>query len=202
MGLELEKSGVSEIECPHVVGSPMYFRQIFANILSNAVKYNKIHGKITLRVDMVSRTEDDVVYRFSVSDTGIGMSEEFQKHIFETFTQEDTGARTVYRGTGLGMAISKKLVDTLGGTIKIKSKKDVGSTFILVLPFAIDRGFENVSVQSEAEMPNVEGMHVLLVEDNELNLEIARYLLEESGVQVTAAKNGQEALDIFEQSGE
>ena len=234
MGLELEKIGVSEIECPHVVGSPMHFRQIFANILSNAVKYNKIHGKITLRVDMVSRTEDDVVYRFSVSDTGIGMSEEFQNavkrkfgnkigfvarkiyvkplfclfknrqglHIFETFTQEDTGARTVYRGTGLGMAISKKLVDTLGGTIKIKSKKDVGSTFILVLPFAIDRGFENVSVQSEAEMSNVEGMHVLLVEDNELNLEIARYLLEESGVQVTAAKNGQEALDIFEQSGE
>ena len=202
MGLELEKSGVSEIECPHVVGSPMYFRQIFANILSNAVKYNKIHGKITLRVDMVSRTEDDVVYRFSVSDTGIGMSEEFQKHIFETFTQEDTGARTVYRGTGLGMAISKKLVDTLGGTIKIKSKKNVGSTFILVLPFAIDKDYENASVQSEPETPNVEGMHVLLVEDNELNLEIARYLLEEAGVQVIAAKNGQEALDIFEQSGE
>ena len=202
MGLELEKSGVSEIECPHVVGSPMYFRQIFANILSNAVKYNKIHGKITLRVDMVSRTEDDVVYRFSVSDTGIGMSEEFQKHIFETFTQEDTGARTVYRGTGLGMAIAKKLVDALGGTIKIKSKKNVGSTFILVLPFAIDKDYENASVQSEPETPNVEGMHVLLVEDNELNLEIARYLLEEAGVQVIAAKNGQEALDIFEQSEE
>lgn len=202
MGLELEKSGVSEIESPHVVGSPMHFRQIFANILSNAVKYNKIHGKIILRVDMVSRTEDDVVYRFSVSDTGIGMSEEFQKHIFETFTQEDTGARTVYRGTGLGMAISKKLVDTLGGTIKIKSKKDVGSTFILVLPFAIDKDFENVSVQSESEMSNVEGMHVLLVEDNELNMEIAKYLLEEAGVQVIAAKNGQEALNIFEQSGE
>ena len=202
MGLELEKSGVSEIECPHVVGSPMYFRQIFANILSNAVKYNKIHGKITLRVDMVSRTEDDVVYRFSVSDTGIGMSEEFQKHIFETFTQEDTGARTVYRGTGLGMAIAKKLVDALGGTIKIKSKKNVGSTFILVLPFAIDKDYENASVQSEPETPNVEGMHVLLVEDNELNMEIARYLLEEAGVQVIAAKNGQEALDIFEQSGE
>ena len=202
MGLELEKIGVSEIECPHVVGSPMYFRQIFANILSNAVKYNKIHGKITLRVDMVSRTEDDVVYRFSVSDTGIGMSEEFQKHIFETFTQEDTGARTVYRGTGLGMAIAKKLVDALGGTIKIKSKKNVGSTFILVFPFAIDKDYENASVQSEPETPNVEGMHVLLVEDNELNMEIARYLLEEAGIQVTAAKNGQEALDIFEQSGE
>ena len=202
MRLELEKIGVSEIECPHVVGSPMHFRQIFANILSNAVKYNKIYGKITFRVDMVSRTEDDVVYRFSVSDTGIGMSEEFQKHIFEVFTQEDTGARTVYRGTGLGMAISKKLVDALGGTIKIKSKKNVGSTFILVFPFAIDKDYENASVQSEPETPNVEGMHVLLVEDNELNMEIARYLLEEAGIQVTAAKNGQEALDIFEQSGE
>ena len=99
------------------------------------------------------------------------------------------------------MAISKKLVDTLGGTIKIKSKKDVGSTFILVLPFAIDKDFENVSVQSESEMSNVEGMHVLLVEDNELNMEIAKYLLEEAGVQVIAAKNGQEALNIFEQSG-
>ena len=191
-----------EIVHTQLIGSPVHFQQILMNIGSNAVKYNKIHGKITLRVDMVSRTEDDVVYRFSVSDTGIGMSEEFQKHIFETFTQEDTGARTVYRGTGLGMAIAKKLVDALGGTIKIKSKKNVGSTFILVLPFAIDRDYENASVQSEPETPNVEGMHVLLVEDNELNLEIARYLLEEAGVQVIAAKNGQEALDIFEQSEE
>lgn len=96
------------------------------------------------------------------------------------------------------MAIAKKLVDALGGTIKIKSKKNVGSTFILVLPFAIDKDYENASVQSEPETPNVEGMHVLLVEDNELNLEIARYLLEEAGVQVIAAKNGQEALNIFE----
>ena len=100
------------------------------------------------------------------------------------------------------MAIAKKLVDALGGTIKIKSKKNVGSTFILVLPFAIDKDYENASVQSEPETPNVEGMHVLLVEDNELNMEIARYLLEEAGVQVIAAKNGQEALDIFEQSEE
>ena len=148
-----------------------YISADIANILSNAVKYNKIHDKITLRVDMVSRTEDDVVYRFSVRWT-IGMSEEFQKHIFETFTQEDTGARTVYRGTGLGMAIAKKLVDALGGTIKIKSKKNVGSTFILVFPFAIDKDYENASVQSEPETPNVEGMHVLFVEDNELNLKL------------------------------
>ena len=90
----------------------------------------------------------------------------------------------------------------MGGTIKIKSKKNVGSTFILVFPFAIDKDYENASVQSEPETPNVEGMHVLLVEDNELNMEIARYLLEEAGIQVTAAKNGQEALDIFEQSEE
>ena len=90
----------------------------------------------------------------------------------------------------------------MGGTITIKSKKNVGSTFILDLPFAIDKDYENTSVQSEPEMPNVEGMHVLLVEDNELNLEIARYLLEEAGVQVTAAQNGQEAMDIFERSGE
>ena len=202
MGLELEQIGVSEIECPYVVGSPMHFRQIFANILSNAVKYNKMHGKICLQVEMLSRTEDDVVYRFTVSDTGIGMSEEFQKHIFETFAQEEIGARTVYRGTGLGMAIAKKLVDILGGTIHIQSKKNVGSTFTLVLPFAIDKSFEQESVQSEQAAPNVAGMHVLLVEDNELNLEIAQYLLEEAGVQVTVARNGQEALDIFSTSGE
>lgn len=202
MGLELEQTGVADISCPYVVGSPMHFRQIFANILSNAVKYNRMHGKIKFQAEMVSRTADDVVYRFTISDTGIGMSEEFQKHIFETFAQEDIGARTVYRGTGLGMAIVKKLVDGLGGTIHLHSEKNVGSTFVLVLPFAIDKTIENENVQTEQESPNVAGMHVLLVEDNELNLEIAQYLLEEAGVQVIVARNGQEALDIFSASRE
>ena len=202
MGLELEQSGVTDIACPYVVGSPMYFRQIFANILSNAVKYNKIHGKIQLQAEMVSRTADDVVYRFTISDTGIGMSEEFQKHIFETFAQEDIGARTVYRGTGLGMAIVKKLVDGLGGTIRVQSEKNVGSTFVLVLPFEIDKSVVKEEVQTEQEVPDVAGMRVLLVEDNELNLEIARYLLEEADVEVTVARNGQEAVDIFKDSKE
>ena len=205
MGLELEQIGVSDIECPYVIGSPMHFRQIFANILSNAVKYNKIHGKIQFKVEKVLRTEEDVIYRFTVSDTGIGMSDEFQKHIFETFAQEDTGARTVYKGTGLGMSIAKKLVDTLGGTIQIQSEKNVGSTFTIVLPFTIDKkqiAEEPQTEQEKQRVSDVAGMRVLLVEDNELNLEIAQYLLEEVDIQVTVARNGQEALEIFEQSKE
>ena len=186
-----------------LIGSPGHVKRVMMNILSNAVKYNRANGQIYISCrEIPSEQSEWTTIEFVCRDTGIGMTESFQKHIFETFTQEDTGARTVYRGTGLGMAIAKKLVDALGGTIKIKSKKNVGSTFILVFPFAIDKDYENASVQSEPETPNVEGMHVLLVEDNELNMEIARYLLEEAGIQVTAAKNGQEALDIFEQSGE
>ena len=197
MGLELEKIGVSEIECPHVVGSPMYFRQIFANILSNAVKYNKIHGKITLRVDMVSRTEDDVVYRFSVSDTGIGMSEEFLDHIFEPFVQEKTDARSVYQGTGLGMAIVKSLVDKMNGTISVTSKEGEGSTFVIRIPFEIASKVEETKVDKEKSSNDISGIKILLAEDNELNAEIAQTLLGDEGAEVTVVGDGEQAVREF-----
>ena len=197
MGLELEKSGVSEIECPHVVGSPMYFRQIFANILSNAVKYNKIHGKITLRVDMVSRTEDDVVYRFSVSDTGIGMSEEFLEHIFEPFVQEKTDARSVYQGTGLGMAIVKSLVDKMNGTISVTSKEGEGSTFVIRIPFEIASKVEEITDDKEKSSNDISGIKILLAEDNELNAEIAQTLLVDEGANVTVVSDGEQAVREF-----
>ena len=197
MGLELEKIGVSEIECPHVVGSPMYFRQIFANILSNAVKYNKIHGKITLRVDMVSRTEDDVVYRFSVSDTGIGMSEEFLEHIFEPFVQEKTDARSVYQGTGLGMAIVKSLVDKMNGTISVTSKEGEGSTFVIRIPFEIASKVEEITDDKEKSSNDISGIKILLAEDNELNAEIAQTLLVDEGANVTVVSDGEQAVREF-----
>ena len=190
-----------EITHRDFIGSPGYVKRVMMNILSNAVKYNRENGQIYIScMEIPSEQPEMTTMEFVCRDTGIGMTESFQKHIFEAFTQEDTGARTVYRGTGLGMAIAKKLVDALGGTIKIKSKKNVGSTFILVLPFAIDKDYENANVQSEPETPNVEGMHVLLVEDNELNMEIAEFVLQNEGAEVTKAWNGQETVELFRNS--
>lgn len=127
------------------------------------------------------------------------MKEEFQKHIFEAFTQETQGARTSYAGTGLGMAITKKLVDQMGGTIHLSSQIGEGSCFFVRLPFEINRQENKESVE-EGQSFDVAGMHVLLAEDNELNREIAQYVLEEGKVEVTCAANGAEALEIFEKS--
>lgn len=188
-----------EIGYARLRGCPLQLRQILINIIGNAIKYNKECGSVQILTKETQGCENTVWLEFEIKDTGIGMKEEFQKHIFEAFTQETQGARTSYAGTGLGMAITKKLVDQMGGTIHLSSQIGEGSCFFVRLPFEINRQENKESVE-EGQSFDVAGMHVLLAEDNELNREIAQYVLEEGKVEVTCAANGAEALEIFEKS--
>lgn len=138
LDITLKKIKPGSLKYPYLIGSPLHIRQIFMNLLSNAIKYNKPGGSISVHAKIIRQVHQNVIYKFIISDTGIGISPEFQKHIFEPFAQEDTGARTIYKGTGLGMAIVHRLVQEMGGTIQLKSEKNVGSTFTLILPFTID----------------------------------------------------------------
>lgn len=138
LDITLKKIKPGSLKYPYLIGSPLHIRQIFMNLLSNAIKYNKPGGSISIHAKIIRQVHQNVIYKFIISDTGIGISPEFQKHIFEPFAQEDTGARTIYKGTGLGMAIVHRLVQEMGGTIQLKSEKNVGSTFTLILPFTID----------------------------------------------------------------
>lgn len=197
-----EKGGLTytfipgEFQHPNVIGSPKHVLQIFEHILDNAIKYNKPNGAITLNGREVSSSDQMGMYEFVVEDTGIGMEPEFAKNIFEPFEQEHNEARTEYRGTGLGMSIVKRLVDQMNGSILVESEPGTGTKVTFTIPFkvcedSIDPGPENVDLT---------GLHVLLVEDNELNMEIAKFLLEDEGMVVACASNGQEAVDAFRQS--
>lgn len=137
---------------------------------------------------------------FSCRDTGIGMTEEFQKYIFEPFTQEHTGSRTKFVGTGLGMSIAKKLIEKMGGTITFESEEGVGTTFVIRVPFKINLDADKHEGQTDSLEKSIKGLHVLLAEDNELNMEIAEFVLQNEGADVTKAWNGQEAVELFEQS--
>ena len=182
---------------PHLIGSPVHIRQIIQNIMTNAIKYTPAGGSIFLGCKELSSDSDMAVYEFTCSDNGIGMSEEFQAHAFEPFVQEHDSARTTYSGTGLGLSIVKDLVDRIGGTIQMTSKKDVGTTFVITLTLKIDNSVITDSRPSGTSGMSIKGNRILLVEDNDLNMEIARSLLEEEGAVITEAKNGQEALDLF-----
>ena len=137
---------------------------------------------------------------FVCRDTGIGMSDEFQKHIFEPFTQEHEGSRTKFTGTGLGMSITKKLVEKMGGTIAFESKEGVGTTFVIRVPFKIDPDADKREEQKDVSEKSIKGLHILLAEDNELNMEIAEFVLQNEGAEVTKAWNGQETVERFRNS--
>ena len=137
---------------------------------------------------------------FVCRDTGIGMSEEFQKHIFEPFAQEHTGSRTKFAGTGMGMPISKKLIEKMGGTITFESAEGIGTTFVIRVPFKIDLDVDKREEQTDVSEKSIKGLHILLAEDNELNMEIAEFMLQNEGAVVTKAWNGQEAVELFEKS--
>ncbi len=181
-----------------LIGSPLHLKRLMLNIMGNAVKYNKDHGKIYITCRTSDCGGDKVNLEFKCRDTGIGMSPEFMEHIFEPFTQENANARSKYAGTGLGMSIAKNLVDKMGGTITVESVKGEGSAFDVILPFEVD---ESTPRDSESEhdekMNSIKGMKILLTEDNELNIEIAKFLLEEEGAFVIEARDGKEALDTF-----
>ena len=191
-----------DIVYPYVYGSPVHLRQLFLNIYSNAVKYNKVGGTVDTTFCLIGKEENVVEYRWIIEDTGIGMSPEFLEHIFEPFTQEHSDARSIYKGTGLGMPIAKSLAEKMGGMIEVKSEEEKGSTFIITLPFEIAKKEEIVEKKEKIKNADITGLKLLLVEDNDLNAEIAQVQLEEAGAQVTVAKDGKEALNLFTESAE
>ena len=190
-----------EITHRDFIGSPGYVKRVMMNILSNAVKYNKENGQIYIScVEIPSEQPEMTTMEFVCRDTGIGMAEEFQKHIFEPFAQEHTGSRGKFAGTGLGMAISRKLVEEMGGTITFESEKGVGTTFVIRVPFQIDPDADKRKEPKNVSEKSIKGLHVLLAEDNELNMEIAEFVLQNEGAEVTKAWNGQEAVELFRKS--
>ena len=186
---------------PYLIGSELHIRQVLINILSNAVKYTPDGGEINFRAKETLFEEGLVHLRMEIKDNGIGMSEEFLQHIFEPFTQEQRSSRTHYKGTGLGMAITKKLVDQMHGSLDVESEPGKGSTFIVRLSLPVDPTPHPVAEQQPAKQedaPTLAGLHLLLAEDNELNSEIAVTLLEAEGAEVTAVTNGREAVDAMQ----
>lgn len=189
-----------QVEHWNLIGSPIHIKRMLMNILSNAVKYNKYKGKIMLDCREIKCTGNVALIEFVCQDTGIGMSKEFQQHIFELFAQEFNNARSAFGGTGLGMPITKSLVEKMGGTIEFESEKDIGTTFRLKIPFKIDNCVQDEQPTEEKHNVSIAGMRVLVAEDNELNMEIAEFVLSSVGAIVVKASNGQEAIDIFKKS--
>ena len=181
-----------------LIGSPLHLRQIMLNLFSNAIKYNKPGGTIDTYAKELTCDGTTAWFEFKIIDTGIGMSEKFvREELFKPFTQEQSGARTRYKGTGLGMSIVVRLVELMGGTIEAASAKDEGTTICFRVPLQIDqKGQQVISEKTEVETElRLKGYHILLVEDNEINMEIAQFYLEENGATVVQAWNGQEAVD-------
>ena len=182
----------------NLIGSPVHVKRILMNILSNAVKYNKENGYVYISCrEIPSKQTAMPTLEFVCRDTGIGMTEAFQKRIFEPFAQEHAGSRTKFAGTGLGMPITKKLVEKMGGNISFESKEGTGTTFVIRIPFQIDADMKDRNETEEKTETSIQGLHVLLTEDNELNMEIAEFVLQNEGAVVTKAWNGQKAVDIF-----
>lgn len=182
----------------HLMGSPLHLNQVLVNIAGNAVKYTRPGGYVRMTTELIEKTEDTVTYEFVCADNGIGMSEEFQRHMYEPFTQESIGARTTYEGVGLGLSITNKLVKAMGGTLTCVSKKDVGTTFRVRMTFPLDKTASSLAeLPEDAEQRLLDGKNILLAEDNALNMEIAEMLLTERGAHVTRAWNGREAVEKF-----
>ncbi len=184
---------------PEVVGSATHLRQILMNLISNAIKYSHAKGTVCVQTEELNREEDIIWYQFSVKDCGIGMTKEFQQRMFDMFEQEQAGARTTHKGSGLGLSIVKMLVELFGGTLTVESEKGKGSTFRVILPFKINHNplpAENKAIVDTADC--LKDIRILLVEDNELNMEIAQEILQNAGAIITQAENGKKAVEIFE----
>ena len=196
-GVQIIESSFN-VEHTKLIGSPLHLKRIYMNIISNAVKYNKENGKIYLFLEETKFDGHDATIEFTCKDTGIGMSKEFMEHIFEPFAQENQTARTSYNGTGLGMSIVKSIIDKMDGAIEVDSQKDKGSTFVVSIPIEINRSHA-IEKHEDEKNYSIDGLNILLVEDNELNMEIAEFLLSEHGANVTKAYNGKEAVDIIQE---
>ena len=196
--IEWEKK---EIIHRNLIGSPGYVKRVMMNILSNAVKYNKENGYVYISCrEIPSKQTAMPTLEFVCRDTGIGMTEAFQKRIFEPFAQEHAGSRTKFAGTGLGMPISKKLIEKMGGTITFESAEGIGTTFVIRVPFKIDLDADKREEQKDVSEKSIKGLHILLAEDNELNMEIAEFVLQNEGAEVSKAWNGEETVELFRKS--
>ena len=192
----------STIRHRYLIGSPVHLSRVLMNLSSNAIKYNHFHGTVNVHCEELSDDGNIAVFQFVCSDTGLGMSEEFQKHAFDAFAQEGKQSTTTFSGSGLGLSIVKDIVERMGGTIELESEENVGSTFTVTVPFEIDYLVENNDSQKDSYSQDMDlsGKRVLLVEDNVINMEIAHAILEEEHLNITEAKNGKEALEIFQNS--
>ncbi len=195
--LSLDLAGMQHA---HVIGSPTTLRRLVLNIVSNGVKYNRPGGSLAVSVAERGYDGERATYVFTFADTGIGMSEKFQKHLFEPFAQEGVADRTSFGGTGLGMSISKRLVEVMGGILSFTSEQGVGTTFVIELPLEICTCAQCGDGEDDGELPSLEGACVLVAEDNEINAEIAQFTLEQAGVQMELARDGREALEMFRAS--
>lgn len=192
----------TEIKHPYLVGNPVYVTRIFSKIVDNAVKFSNDNGEVRVWGKEEIIDAENVMIELGCEDHGIGMSKEFAKHAFDLFAQEKKSSRSHYEGTGLGLPIVKKLVERMGGTIDLKSKKGVGTTVVVRLPFRIGKKNEAIRKETDYEKISVAGMRALVVEDNELNMEIAKIMLEKNGIEVVGAVDGQEAFEMFEKSAQ
>ena len=191
---------VDSLKYPYLIGNPLYIKQILLNLITNGIKYNKDNGSVEYDLSEKQISETQVLLEFTVKDTGIGMKPEFLKDIFKPFVQEDTGARSTYMGTGLGMAIVKNLIDCMKGTIKVDSTEGVGTTINVAIPFKIADASKNIEGKISENLSSVNyrrNLRVLLAEDNELNREIAAFVLRDEGIEVIEVLNGQQAVDAF-----
>lgn len=199
VALEYDRRQFERMKPGCVYGSPLHLRQVFLNVYGNCIKYNKVGGSVTTLCRIVGERDGIVTYRWVIRDTGIGMSRAFLAHIFDPFAQEHTDARSVYHGTGLGMAIVKSLIDKMGGSIEVSSREGEGSEFVITLPFEIAEELpEPQQAAWETEKADVRGLRILLAEDNALNAEIVKKLLADRGAKVEVASDGRQALEAFE----
>ena len=180
----------------YLLGSPVHLKQVLMNLATNAVKYNREGGRVNVSCEELSSDDTSAVFRFVCQDTGIGMSEEFQKRAFEPFSQEKKDARSTFTGSGLGLSITESLVKHMGGTIELRSKENTGTTFTVTIPVKLDQ-MPPVAEKNRHRNYDIRGKKVLIVEDNELNMEIARFMLEHNGLTVKGVMNGKEAVDTF-----
>lgn len=207
LSAQAEERGIrlvlEEVDLRHsrLIGNPLHLKQILMNVIDNAIRYNRPQGSAYVQVKEISCQGGTAMCRFVVEDTGIGIGEDFKKHIFEPFTQEHQGARTHYNGVGLGMSIVKKLVEQMKGTIELDSQIGRGTVIQITLPLRVDGAWSARPVDEERNLhSNIAGMRVLLVEDNEINCEIVEFMLKEAGAEVVTARDGRAAVDAFSAS--
>ena len=179
-------------------GFPIYLSRILSIVVQNAVKFTPENGEIHVWMNEKCLDDSTSLLEFRCKDNGIGMSQDFIQHAFDLFAQEDSSSRSTYQGTGLSLSIAKKLVEYMHGNIQLESEKGVGTTVYIQIPFKLGRSIENKT--KFTELVSLEGLCVLVAEDNDLNMEIVEYMLERNGIQVVCAKDGQEVIDLFEKS--